>query len=1246
MKGYIAFVCFLFFGYSLAAQYKEESGKFFVHNYSVDEHMAEAQTWAAVQDDRGVMYFGNNAGVLEFDGNNWRLIPTTNRSVVRSLAVDSTGTIYVGGVGDFGYLAPDSIGSLNFYSLSHLLDSTDRFFKEVWMTCASEKRIYFSTVEGLYEFNPQYFKSPDENKPFKIWSSQSPLMGVYYVRGDVITREPNVGLVKLNENSLELIPGTFPLSNALVWTINPIFDDKLLISARGIGLLVYDPDQPINNRIQQPYSYREASSFLVKNNLYYGSPLENNHFVYGTLRKGAIVVDQYGDIKEYISEDQGLASNNVVSTYYNKGNLWLASHKSIANIELRAPYTYWDETLGLTGIITDMIRYDGILFVATTQGVYYLQNHRFAEIPNIQFPAWDFIIDEHRNNKLLIGTTKGIFEIKTDKVKYAATELIAGLPYIYDVFVSEKDSNIIYAGSSKGFFAIHKNRRYDVERSSLIYEDIREIREDAFGNLWLATRYNGVIQMVRKQGHDELLENKFSINRYNKKQFGLNSLHGISIRHFKNQLLFLTASGVYEFNDKKKEFQPSAFAKQYLDTDSAFVHKFFEDEHGNCWVVYNGRSNMGALIKQNDGSYNLKDTIFNRISDNAVIRHIYVDDKATWIAATKGLYKFNSKAETNIQNARFNTLIRSIKMNNDSLIFFGSGEKSSGCEELRDGVCKGKKVVLNYENNSIVFEYSATYFSPETNNMYSFCLQKNGEEKLWSPWTKETKKEYTNLYEGEYTFLVKSKNIYGVQGETDSFRFTVLPPLYRTVGAYIFYIIATALFFYLVAVLYSRRLKSANIRLEKVILERTSEINQQKEEIQTQNENLEQINAELRKLSVVASNTDNAVIITNIHGDYLWVNEGFKRIYGYNLYEFKEKFGENLIKTSSYSNIEATFKECIEEKKSVIYSSHFQSKSGNEIWTQTTLTPILNENEEIESLVAIDSDITKIKEAEKFIEEQRDEIKVQRDIAIKQKNEITDSIEYAKHIQNALLPSENSLQKILNDYFVLNRPKSIVSGDFCWAAKKGGKIIFAVADCTGHGVPGALMSMLGVTFLNKIILEKGITDTSEILNLLRANIIESLHQTGTAGEASDGMDIAMAAIDLKTKVLQFSGAMNPLLLIRKNEDNDVYELIRLKHDIMPIAINQMLSKKYTSKSMQLLTNDTIYMFSDGYTDQYGGEKGVRLNFNRFKNLILSVQDQSMSQQKRLLENELEKWMGEYAQIDDILVLGMRLNDVL
>ncbi|MCK4344897.1 MAG: SpoIIE family protein phosphatase, partial [Bacteroidales bacterium] len=270
------------------------------------------------------------------------------------------------------------------------------------------------------------------------------------------------------------------------------------------------------------------------------------------------------------------------------------------------------------------------------------------------------------------------------------------------------------------------------------------------------------------------------------------------------------------------------------------------------------------------------------------------------------------------------------------------------------------------------------------------------------------------------------------------------------------------------------------------------------------------------------------------------------------------------------------------------------------------------------------------------IEIQRDAIKGQRDLINAKNKNITDSIRYASNIQSAVFPPLSLLDKLLVNSFIINRPKDIVSGDFYWLTKRNGKIIVTIADCTGHGVPGAFMSMLGITFLNEIVNNQGITQANEILYHLRENVIIALRQTSIEETASDGMDIALCVIDHKKNQLQFSGAFNPLVLIR-NKEVQLY-----KGDYITIGISYHLEGSFSLHEIDIQKGDIIYMFSDGYADQFGGEKGKKFSNKRFRELLLDIHEKSMKEQKNILEQTMENWMKETEQIDDITLMGVRL----
>lgn len=264
---------------------------------------------------------------------------------------------------------------------------------------------------------------------------------------------------------------------------------------------------------------------------------------------------------------------------------------------------------------------------------------------------------------------------------------------------------------------------------------------------------------------------------------------------------------------------------------------------------------------------------------------------------------------------------------------------------------------------------------------------------------------------------------------------------------------------------------------------------------------------------------------------------------------------------------------------------------------------------------------------------QDDIAKYLKDIELKNKL-ITHSINYACRIQNAILPMDKNLSEILNDYFVIYKPKDIVSGDFYWVRKVGEKIIIIAADCTGHGVPGAFMSIFGVAFLNEIVGRESINKPAKILGRLREMIIRSLGQdAGT--EVKDGMDMAVVSIDSSQNKIEFAGAHNPMYLIRDNE------LMVVEGDKMPVSIHVKMSE-FTNHELEMKNNDLIYLFSDGYVDQFGGPENKKFKSKNLKQLIVDNSGKSMSEQKKVYEQVFNEWKGDNEQIDDVLLIGIKI----
>jgi len=260
-----------------------------------------------------------------------------------------------------------------------------------------------------------------------------------------------------------------------------------------------------------------------------------------------------------------------------------------------------------------------------------------------------------------------------------------------------------------------------------------------------------------------------------------------------------------------------------------------------------------------------------------------------------------------------------------------------------------------------------------------------------------------------------------------------------------------------------------------------------------------------------------------------------------------------------------------------------------------------------------------------------------REALIEYQKELLASIKYASFIQQAILPDKKALDASLGDYFIFYKPRDIVSGDFYYCSKKDENVIIAAGDCTGHGVPGALLSIMGISFLNEILSERSVHKASTVLNLLRERVMKALHQKGHDEENKDAIDMSLCVINFGKKTLHYAGANNSLYHVRNKT------LSEIKADKMPVGINAIEEESFTNHTLHLQKGDMLYIFSDGYADQFGGPFGKKIMYGQFKSLLRDISVLPTDIQRNELNSFLQNWMKKEAQVDDILVFGVKIN---
>ena len=809
-----------------------EYGAPFITNYSPSDYSAYPQNWASVQDNRGVMYFGNNDGVLEYDGKNWRTIQVTNKSTVRSMAIDTNGSIYVGAQNEFGYLSPDNSGLLNYVSLSSELDSANTMFSDIWKVFCTSSGVFYCSKEILFLFNTDTIKS---------WKLENGSLFSFYVDNKLLIGHYTNGLMQLVGDSIVLVKNGRYFAEKNIFSILLYTEDNLLIATFENGLFTYSS----SGGNAAPF-YTDADEYIKNNQLYYGITLPNDGFAFGTLKNGCVIINRDGRINHFINKSIGLQDETVISLYnsseINSNQLlWLSLNQGLSSVEINSPWRIWIEETGLDAAVYDIIRFNDVLYLATSLGVYYLNDAysdpQFIKIEDLETQAWSFL---KYNNVLFAGTTLGIYKISSK-----GAELFRESHYTYKLYASPSDSTKIYAGLGNGLAVIKylDNKMEYHGKVNGIKDEVRSISEDNEGNLWIGTLVNGVyklsfiqeklLPLIQETDSDYPVQ---AIVEHFDMSDGLPSLKDINIYSFNDRILFATDKGIYKYNNSNDHFSPDLiFGEKYANGNSG-VFRFIEDKNGDCWInLFSAKSEwIEHLVKQNDGSYISDPVPFRRLPQMSV-QSFYNDENIMWIGGSEGLFSYNDEIKINY-NQPYNTLIRKVVVEDDSLIFQGTNynyQKNSDNVKKRITCLvqsEQQKPVLKYSYNHLTFHFSAPYFIKEGGTHYSYLL--DGFDKRWSNWSSETKKEYTNIPEGNYIFRVKAQNVYKIKSSEAQFVFVILPPWYRTYWAYGIYLIFAVFFVWGVVRLNTHRLRIQKQRLEEIVRQRTAQIREQKEIIE------------------------------------------------------------------------------------------------------------------------------------------------------------------------------------------------------------------------------------------------------------------------------------------------------------------------------------------------------------------------------------------------------------------------------
>ena len=1258
-----------------------------VTNYLPNQYRGHAQNWSFAQDKRGVMYVGNISGVLQYDGSQWRQFPIEDFQVAK----DQAGRIYTA----LGYLRAGSAGHVTYQSLAHLLSKKNQQLAQAITRkiIVTPDFVAFHKIGSLFLYQKgkisTYPLSPDFIRP---------MLAIDQVLHMV---KEGSGLMKLTGNTIAgkqwaLVPGGEVFADKKVMAALPWGNQKWLLATAQHGLYTLDRSG------FKPWK-TPSDNFLKNNVVTCGLVLNKTQIALGTSRNGVLIINKTGEPIQHINQRNGLQDNYVKTLFLDKDKaLWLALNKGISRVEITSPFSFWNQSIGLKGSLNHVAQlHQGKFYMATSQGVFYREKTDYINplSSELQFKfvkgtkgsvffvlaTPEGVLCAHRNGIFLVNDSSAQKLVSTNSIVYTFIQLRAS------------GNKYALAGTSRGMLLLEKKgatwQYKGVVKGHEKYT--RYMHEGANGDLWI-TSDHGIYRITLSPLYDRVIEKKLYTEAQGLPAKKDNRAFGLS----NGTLVLATTKGIYLYDKSSDRFAPHPLFHKQLKLNN-HLQWIKEDQQKNLWFW--GKTGVVLAKKSGRQSYITERKLFDKykaLFSNYMAPHVLPIDAQNILFETRdGVVHYNSSRQRNYTKP-YEVLIRKVNTHSngqDSLIF-GGNFSNSGHDIMLSNQPAQQKHTLAYRFRNLSFSFSAIYFEDSHKTQYQHLLENF--ERKWSGWSNENKKEYTNLPPGEYTFRVKARNVYGAISREASYTFVVATPWYRTVEAYVLYIVLAMLFVWGIVHLNTRRLKHQKVRLELLIQKRTKEIQlknetlesqkqeitqqaeslteqadflkEANEEVLMQRDQLDQTYKNVQLLSEIGKELTSTLsigVITQIvykHIQHLMDAEEF----GIGYYMKKQGFidFDNYIHKAKVlpplsvpmANKNRLSVHCIDHSREIIlgdlpneYTRYVDKLEGyeNDILLNSMICLPLIADQEVIGLVSVQSSKKNAYNAQ--------QISLLRSlavyIAIALKNassyskiahqhiQITDSIRYAQNIQHTILPNNQVLSACFKAHFIVYQPKDIVSGDFYWVLQTTHPqtseqyTFMAVIDCTGHGVPGALMSMVGYQLLNEIVKQMRVIEPNLILELLDQLVVTSLRQQ--VSHNTDGMDVCLCRLkslpDGATEVA-YSGAKNNLIVV---EDNTLKVIKADRKGVGGFFADK--DNKFTKTTLRLSRGSMLYMSSDGIRDLPNHERRS-FGSQRFHQLIQANASLDLATQKTVFEQALKDFLGAQEPRDDITLFAVRV----
>ncbi|HTI10398.1 MAG TPA: triple tyrosine motif-containing protein [Puia sp.] len=831
-------------------------------NYGKTDFHGGAQTWDIKQDKRGLLYFANNEGLLTYDGTYWKIYPLPNRTILRSIAIDKNDRIYVGGQGEIGTFSPDGNGFLHYESLTGLLPQSHKEFADIWNIEIFSESVFFRATDRIFEL---------KNNAIRVFTPKSQWQFMSLAGGELMAQDRKNGLLTYRNNEWIPLKNNSCLGNELVSGIVSMGSDGMLVSTirRKFYGIKNDSLSPVI-----PHSDIESGN----TDIYKAGKLNSNEFVAGTTSEGCLIMDFSGRVIQRISRTEGLQNNSVLCVFLDReNNLWAGLNNGISLIAYNSAIKYIrpNKSNELSGFSSRI--FNNSLYIGTSDGAYTVplshetrdlsfSKGEFSPIRNSSGQVWR--IDEV-NQQLLMGHNGGTYSIDHQE----ATSISPEASWLFVPTSAVMPSPHVLAGTYTGLRLLSFQNNKFTNQGNLegIYESFRFLAIDNNNTIWASHPYRGIYKLAISAD-----ETKYDAKLYTDKD-GLPSSLNNQVFRVKNRIVFATEKGAYEFDPASNRFVPSSFLSPVFGTME--LRYLNEDDEGNIWfcsgkamgvVHYNegAAGSAGAASGSTGASAGAASpgsssagpaspkftlTWFPELKGQILsgFENVYpYNSENIFIASEKGIIHLNYKKYISTQRT-LSVVIGNVRLvqHSDSSLFGGyapggAGNGMSGASQAGPaGGGAGAEINAPFPNsyNSFHFEFSSPAYSLQSNIEYSYKLE--GYDKTWSSWSSKTEKDYTNLPEGKYSFMVKAHDNLDDESKAAVYSFSIDPPFYKTVWAYLGYALLFGCLIYLLNRWQDRNLNRQRIKYEErqaqIIALHNLEIEKsEKEIIKLQNEKL------------------------------------------------------------------------------------------------------------------------------------------------------------------------------------------------------------------------------------------------------------------------------------------------------------------------------------------------------------------------------------------------------------------------